>query len=216
MSSASRRVCVAATLIGLLLLALAAPAAAQEPGDAPPTWCAPPAARLAGALGVRCERLLALHAEGVGWGEMMVAWRLAEGNPGSWRALLDAHRAGQGWGEVMMARRLGAALGIPPNAALRLKHAGLGWGQIRRAQALAARLGIPLGEAADLLRSGADWDRLREDRGLPPGPPPWAGGPPGAAGPADEDLAEDDARGSPPPWAGGPARRSAPPPGSAP
>ncbi|MFO7696848.1 MAG: hypothetical protein R6X16_06785 [Anaerolineae bacterium] len=140
---------VSAVVILALVLTFAVPALAQEP-DSPPA-CIPMAATLAQRIGVDCKVIMDLHAEGVGFGQVMMAWKLSEQLPGfegTWRSLLDAHLAGEGWGERIMAYRLAGAIDEDPDEILELKRSGLGWGEIRQQ----FRLG--------------------------PGKPPWAGGPP--------------------------------------
>jgi hypothetical protein len=210
-----------------LLMGLTASVMAQVEDD-PELACIPRAAWLAETMDVTCDELMALHAEGVGFGQIMMAWRLSQTLPdyeGSWEDLLAAHLAGEGWGQTMMAYRFAAAFDADPAEMLALKEAGMGWGQIGHAHALAnADLGLSFDDAVTLLQSGLGWGEIRDQLGLPPGPPPWAGRPewaggPGGDGPGNSNGNGNNGRGGPPPWAGGPGGPNNPgggPPGGRP
>jgi hypothetical protein len=195
-----------------LLLGLTAPTWAEDAPE-PVENCAPMAVWLAETMEVDCEDLMALHAEGVGFGQIMMAWRLSQSLPdyeGSWEDLLASHLEGEGWGQTMMAYRFAAAFDADPEEMLALKQSGMGWGQIGHAHALAnADLGLSFDDAVAMLQSGMSWGEIRDELGLPPGPPPWAGRPewagtPPWAGPPGAD--DNGGPGGPPPWAGPPGR----------
>lgn len=166
---------MALLLAGLLLV----PAASAED----PPACHGRVERLAEEMGVDCQVLLDLHAEEVGYGQIMQAWQLSQGLPdfeGTWDGLLEAHQEGQGWGQLVHAHSLAQALGdetVDAERLLELKEGGLGWGELGHAYALAGAEGLSFEEAAALLQQYEDWDDLRQYLGLEEGPPPWAGGP---------------------------------------
>lgn len=170
-----------------ILITFATPALAQQPSDPLPA-CVPIARWLADEMEVDCGKLMERHSAGVGFGEMMMAYRLA--------AAFDANM----------------------NDMLAIKQSGLGWGQVSHAHALAnAGLGLSFSDAVARLQGDPGWDDVRAELGLPDGPPPWAGRPawagppPWAGGPdgAGSDGEDSDA-GGPPPWAGGPRGRTGP------
>jgi hypothetical protein len=197
-----------------LLLGFAAPTMADEGSS---LECVPYAGWLAETMDVSCDELMALHAEGVGFGQIMMAWRISQTLPdyeGSWEDLLASHLEGEGWGQTMMAYRFAAAFDADPAEMLALKEAGLGWGQIGHAHALAAAdLGLSFDDAVALLQSDLGWGEIRDQLGLPDGPPPWAGKPAWTGeggqpswggGPPPWAGGDDDDGNGPPPWAGGP------------
>jgi hypothetical protein len=217
------------TLIGLLslLIGFSAVAAAQVEEDA--TTCTPFAYRLAQVADEPCQTFMDLHGEGIGFGQMMMAWRLSQAYTDesvTWQEILAERTEETGWGQIIFAHRFAAALDDPEISAgdlLALKQDGLGWGQIRQAQAIAAAdLGLSFAEATALIQEGKGWGEIRAELGLE-GPPPWSGGPPPWAGPKPKpggqggnDESPGSAGGGPPSWAGGPGgpnERGGPPPG---
>jgi hypothetical protein len=194
-----------------LLLGLAAPIMAQDQGDPagqkdPALECVPYAALLAETMDVTCDELMVLHAEGIGFGRMMMAWQLSQTLPdydGTWADLLAAHLTGEGWGQTMMAYRVAAVLDLNPETTLALKEAGLPWAKIGHAQALAnANLDITFKEAVVLIQEGSSWADMRDALGLENVPPPWVGGPEWSGSPPISIHANNtgDWDGGPPPW----------------
>lgn len=179
-SHSLRRVTI---LLVIFLFALPLSAIAQEitsdEGDESVANCGPSASALAAEIGISCSDLIDLQSDGAGLGEIMQAWYLAqnlENYEGDWRALLEMKQEGTGWGQFKMAYRL-ADENTTTEQLLDLKRSGLGWGQIKQAQALAnLELGYTFEQALDMLGDGTGWGELRDQLGLPPGPPPWAGG----------------------------------------
>ena len=208
----SMRFLFATILIVALLLTGSTVAVMAEDEDPAPD-CIPFARMLAVLMDVDCEVLMGLHADGIGFGQIMKAWRVSQmvSEDGlDWEDLLQRHvQEDLGWGEVMMAYRLAASFDVDPEDLLALKvEDGLGWGQIKQAFALAdADLDITVDEALALFAQGLEWGEIRQELGLPPGPPPWAGGfmRIGPLAPA-----EDTAEPGPPPWAGGPPQDGPP------
>jgi hypothetical protein len=188
----------------LTVLALPTAVYAQDEPETN-TFCNPVATYLAEELDVDCQVILDYQNQDTGLGQVMMALRLSRSLPnfdGSWEDLLARKQAGEGWGQIMMAYRLAGASGLSAEEMLALKESGIGWGQIMKASAIArSDLGLTFDEALALFQSGAGWGEIREELGLPPGPPPWAGGP------NKWNNGEDrpgNGRGGPPPWAGGP------------
>jgi hypothetical protein len=185
-----------AFLLALALVLSAATPMLADDGDEEDLACNPMAARLAEMMGIECDEIMALHDEGVGFGQIMMAWRVSQSAPEGyglgWEELLQLHLEGEGWGERMLAYRLSSAIDADPDDLLELKAAGLGWGQMSHAAALAAHLEVPFEDVVGEFGDDPEWDDIREAFGLPPAPPPWAGGPPAHAGRPD--------------WAGGPER----------
>lgn len=194
-------------LLAGLLLVLPAVGLAQDDQDEAPPACNPVAQRLADEMGVDCKVLLDLQGQGTGLGQIMKAWYMSQeldGFDGDWKSLLARKQEeGLGWGQFKMAYRL-AGEGGDPEAMLALKQSGLGWGQIKKAQALADTGLAGFDEAVQMMADGLGWDEIQAQLGLPPGPPPWAGGPKnkGDQGPpawANND--KDKGNQGPPPWA---------------
>jgi hypothetical protein len=168
----------------LLVVFVAVPLTGLAQGDDPATAagenlvCNPAVQTLADQMGVDCQVLLDLQQQGLGLGEIMKAWALSQSLPGfsgTWQDLLRQKEAGTGWGQLKMAYQL-ADGNISAEALLALKNSGVGWGQIKQAQALAATGLISFDEVLQLIQSGLGWGDIRDQLGLPPGPPPWAGG----------------------------------------
>ncbi len=82
---------------------------------------------------------------------------------------------GVGWGQFKMAYRLAGQDGETAQYLLGLKQMGHGWGHIKKAQAIEATGKMSFDEALALLESGAGWDEIRGRLGWEEGPPPWAG-----------------------------------------
>ena len=188
---------VLVALVVMLFLALPAAVPAQEDDT---NWCNPVARSLAAEMGVECQALLAYQGQGIGLGQIMRAWYLAQSLPdygGDWQTLLQQHQDGFGWGQIVKADRLARLSGRSSEELLALKASGLGWGRIMQASAIAAAgIGLTFDEAIALLQGGAGWGEIRQQLDLPPGPPPWAGGGPPWAG-----RGNGRGRGRPP-WAG--------------
>ncbi len=211
MNTKKRRLNVS-IIIGLLVLLLILPAMVLAQDDEPldPEFCNPFMERLAEEMGVDCAKILELRAEGFGLGEIMKAWYLSKELTGfgeDWEDLLRSKQDGQiGWGQFKMAQRMAGDEGDPV-ALLALKQSGIGWGHIKKAQALDEAGIMKFGVAIEMSEQDLDWDKIQEELGLPPGPPPWAGGgkdksdqgpPPWSnAGGKDKDKGEQ----GPPSWA---------------
>lgn len=166
-------------LLVALLLVLPAVTLAQDDEDEDPLVCNPVAQRLADEIGVDCDVLVELQGQGYGLGQIMKAWYMSqnlEGFEGDWLTLLARKQEeGLGWGQFKMAYRLAGEDG-DPEALLALKQSGLGWGQIKQAQALDESGLIGFDEVIQMMTDGLGWGDIRLELGLPPGPPPWAGG----------------------------------------
>lgn len=188
------------TIVTVILLLVPAVGLAQDGEGTEAAQCNPVAERLAEEMGIPCQEMLD-QAAGHGLGEIMKAWYLSkslDGFEGDWIALLD-RKANEdiGWGQFKMAARL-ANDSQSAEALLALKQSGLGWGQIKQAQALAAEaeLGVSFDQVVAMMNEGLGWGDIRQQLGLPPGPPPWAGG--------GKDKVKGNSGGNgngPPPWA---------------
>jgi hypothetical protein len=182
-----------AVLIGALLV-LPAVGLAQDGDVEDAASCNPVALQLAQEMGIDCQVLLNLQAEGFGLGEIMKAWHLSQqltGVADNWEALLRQKKEEEmGWGQFKMAYRTAGEDGDPQEL-LTLKQSGLGWGQIRQAQALAGESLADFDNVIEMMQAGLGWGDIRAELGLPPGPPPWAGG------------GKDKGEHGPPPWAHG-------------
>jgi hypothetical protein len=97
--------------------------------------------------------------EGLGWGQLKMAARLA-GEDGDPEALLALKQAGAGWGLIKKAQAVEAAGLMSFDEALDLFQSGVGWDEIQ------AQLGL---EAGPPPWAGPK-DKERGDNG----PPPWA------------------------------------------
>ncbi len=200
------------------MLMLGSPLVSADDAD-PSLDCIPFAQSLAERMDVDCDYLMELHAQGIGLGQIMMAWNLSQIAPDdglTWEELL-ARKVddGLGWGQVKMAYRLAQSFDADPEELLALKvEEGLGWGQIRQAYAIGgAELGITAEQALELFAQGLGWGEIRDELGLAPGPPPWAGGPHGVGPPAWAGDSEEPGppagvgnskQQGPPPWAGRP------------
>lgn len=188
----------------VVALVLALPAVAMADGDPQPVQdCEHPIATwLANEMEVECDVLAELHAEGVGYGQIMQAWYLSQMLPGledtedAWLELL-AMRQGDpedeeddmGWGEISHAYNLVGALAeaLPEGT----DEAGLldtllqyregdeyGWGELSHAVSLLTAFPAKYSDfetaLTDLTTLG--WGEIRDALELDPGPPPWAGG----------------------------------------
>lgn len=172
------------TLCGLVMLLLLLPAAAiaqDDDGDsvdgAP--GCNPALMRLATAMGESCDHLVAWRVEGVGVGEIMKAWVLSEDTGVDWPDFLERKQSGIGWGQIKAAYRFSDGDPEIAEQLFQLRQEGLGWGQIMQAQAIVAAGfddNLTLDSVVEMLNQGLGWGEIRQELGLPPGPPPWAGG----------------------------------------
>jgi hypothetical protein len=176
---AKRTVLLAAVMI--VLLALPAAALAQ---DEPDPRCHPLAGWLASQIGEDwdCEALMALHAEGNGYGNLAKAWYLSHfttSDHGDWTELIGEPHEENGWGELARAVRLAVELTaqgeeVDPGDLLALRHGqeeDIGWGQLRHAAALAADRGLSFEQALAQLASDEGWSAVYDEQGAPP----WAG-----------------------------------------
>jgi hypothetical protein len=167
-------------LLVLVLLLLPLQVVAQdEDTEEKRTNCNPVMFELAGEMGIGCQALVELQNGGAGLGEIMKAWHLSqniEAYNGDWQTLLEMKQQNVGWGQFKMAYRL-AESSAQAEQLLTLKQSGMGWGQIRKAQAISeAGLGLTFEQALEFSRGDMDWGEFQEQRGLPPGPPPWSSG----------------------------------------
>ncbi|UCG24083.1 MAG: hypothetical protein JSW55_18460 [Chloroflexota bacterium] len=172
-SATSKPKVIGIILLLSVLLVIPAASVAQDQEQT----CNPAAARLAEVMGVGCQDLLDLRAEGYGLGEIMKAWHLSQDieGIGDWRELLEQKKGeGIGWGQFKMAYRIAGADG-DPQALLELKQSGIGWGQIKKARAIEQSGLMGFDEALKAFQGGAGWDEIRNQLGLEEGPPPWAG-----------------------------------------
>lgn len=163
----------------LFLLVPTATVAAQDEGDTPGVGCNPAVQYLANEMGVECAVLLDQMANGIGLGELAHAWYLSQNLPdfaGDWQSLLQSKLSGEGWGQITRAYQLAASIGLPVEEVLALRDEGLGWGQLMQASALTLNLDVSLQEVVAMMQSGMNWRDIADQFGLPPGPPPWAGG----------------------------------------
>lgn len=216
-----RRTLASLTVALLVLVFLAVPHAGLAQGEDPAAedgnslLCNPAAQTLADEMGVDCQVLLDLQQQGNGLGEIMKAWSLSQylpGFEGSWEELLQRKQAGTGWGQMKVAFQL-ADDNISAEALLTLKASGVGWGQIKQAQALAETGLVSFDEVLQLIQGGMGWGDIRDQLGLPPGPPPWAGG--------GNDKNNGNQGGGalnqgPPPWANNDKNKGSGPPGQSP
>jgi hypothetical protein len=203
----SSRLLIICLIIGVLFLGMAMSVLAED--DDPALSCIPFARSLAVRMGVECEEIMALHAEGIGLGQIMMAWNLSLMAPEdglTWEELLQRRvEEDLGWGQVKMAYRLATAFDADPEELLARKVVdGLGWGQIKQAYALADADLISVDGALELFALGLEWGDVRDALGLAPGPPPWAGGPNRAAPSGAVGRPKNP---GPPPWAGRPGGR---------
>lgn len=186
---------VAILLLVSVLFLIPLQVVAQDEGtEEKRTDCNPVMLELAGEMGIDCQTLVELQNSGAGLSEIMKAWHLSqnlEAYNGDWQALLEMKRQDIGWGQFKIAYRL-ADSRTNAEQLLVLKQSGMGWGQIRKAQAISeAGLGLSFDQALEFARGDMDWGEFQEQRGLQPGPPPWAGG---------NKVRENQGK---PPWANG-------------
>lgn len=129
------------------------------------------------------------------------------GFEGDWEDLLALKQADLGWGQMKIASRLADGDPVVIGELLTLRQENeVGWGQIKQAQALADAgiYGSTL-EAALELQAGMGWGDIKAELGLE-GPPPWAGGGKEKKGNGSSSRVADGAEKNghgPPPWAGG-------------
>jgi hypothetical protein len=189
---------MAILVVTLLFAGTVAADDGDDADDGDTLTCNPVVTYLMEETGLSCDAILEYQAQGIGLGQIMRAWYLSQNLPGytdDWETLLLDHAAGLGWGQLMKAYWLadawGETLEMSGQDLLDLKESGLGWGQIMKVAAIAGDENFE-GDWHDVLtmmEQGAGWGTIRDELGLPPGPPPWAGGP---AMPQGK-----------PPWAGG-------------
>ena len=110
-------------------------------------------------LGDWRELLEKKQAEGLGWGQMKMASRLA-GKDGNAQALLDLKQSGIGWGQMKKAKVVEASGLMGFDEALALFQSGAGWDEIR------AQLGLEEGPPP--------WAGPKDKNKGDNGPPPWA------------------------------------------
>jgi hypothetical protein len=99
------------------------------------------------------------QSEGLGWGQMKMAARLA-GEDGDPQALLALKQAGVGWGLIKKAQAVETAGLMSFDEALALFQDGAGWDEIR------AQLGLEAGPPP--------WAGPKDKDQKTNGPPPWA------------------------------------------
>jgi hypothetical protein len=174
----NRKQIVIGVLFFVLMIVMVTPTWAQESETCPH----PLVAYLAEQTGATCEEIVALNAEGVGYGQMMKAALIADTvGDGSveWTELLATFQEGIGWGQISRAYILAerySDLGLSADDLLALRAEEMGWGQIMQAQALGnADLGVAFDEAVAMMQAGMGWGEVRTELGLEAGPPPWAG-----------------------------------------
>ena len=112
-------------------------------------------------LGDWRELLEKKQAEGLGWGQMKMASRLA-GEDGNAQALLELKQSGIGWGQIKKAQAFEASGLLGFDEALALFESGAGWDEIR------AQLGLEEGPPP----WAGPKDKNKGDNGN--GPPSWA------------------------------------------
>jgi hypothetical protein len=110
--------------------------------------------------------------EGLGWGQMKMASRLA-GEEGDAQALLDLKQSGIGWGQIKKAQAVETSGLMGFDEALALFQSGAGWDEIR------AELGLEEGPPP---WAGPKKDKDKGANGN--GPPSWANN--------DKDKDKDD------------------------
>lgn len=155
-----KRLLLVMLIVGLLITLFPPAAIASPPSqEPPPPECNPRAIFLADLMGedVTCQDLMALQADGVGFGVIMKAYFLSQVFPDlDWEDLVERH----------------------------MSEEGLGWGQIMKAYYLASLLGLDAEELLEKRAEGMGWGQILKEQGLEPGKPPWAGqGKPPWAGP---------------------------------
>ncbi len=165
-------------IIFLLSIMIVSPALAQE--EESEECQHPVVAYLVESTEATCQEILDMHAQDIGYGQMMKAVIIADAAEAEWTELLETHQEGDiGWGQISRAYMIAAqddTLGLTAEDLLALREEDMGWGQIMHAQALAsADLGASFEEAVAMMQAGMGWGEIRDELGLEAGPPPWAG-----------------------------------------